>query len=256
MAAVLAGSALVGFGLISWWLIYEAKVSRLDAELESQLISAGRPRPLAGNRTEPPDRWQSYEAFLARALGTNAKTSIALLVIGADGNVAYRSQCWGSDLNTSNLWASRPQSMPPAPPPDRDQPNGSRPPDRPIPKPHFVTQHTPQKTWRIGAATAPFVQVAIAISLNAIDQEMAVIRNIFLISIPGVLLLVAGGAWAISGSSLRSIRQLTTIIGTVTASGLEQRVPIGTTDIEFVELIQVFNQMSERLQRSFKVVSL
>ncbi|WP_348231418.1 hypothetical protein [Funiculus sociatus] len=31
LSAVLAGSAIVGFGLISWWLIYEAKVSRLDA---------------------------------------------------------------------------------------------------------------------------------------------------------------------------------------------------------------------------------
>jgi heavy metal sensor kinase len=97
--------------------------------------------------------------------------------------------------------------------------------------------------------------VAIAVSLNFIDQEMAVIRNIFLISIPGVLLLVAGGAWGIAESSLHSIRRLTAVIGTVTATGLEQRVPIGTTDIEFVDLIQVFNQMLERLERSFKQAS-
>jgi signal transduction histidine kinase len=93
------------------------------------------------------------------------------------------------------------------------------------------------------------------VSLNAIAQEMVVIRNIFLISIPGVLLLVAGGAWGIAGSSLHSIRRLTTSIGNVTASGLEQRVPIGATDVEFVELIQVFNQMLERLVRSFKQAS-
>ena len=74
---------------------------------------------------------------------------------------------------------------------------------------------------------------------------MAVIRNIFLISIPGLLLLVAGGAWGIAASSLHSIRRLTTVIGNVTASGLEQRVPIGTTDVEFVELIKVFNQAHE-----------
>jgi len=81
--------------------------------------------------------------------------------------------------------------------------------------------------------------------INAIAQEMAVIRNIFLISIPGLLLLVAGGAWGIAASSLHSIRRLTTVIGNVTASGLEQRVPIGTTDVEFVELIKVFNQAHE-----------
>jgi len=251
MAAILAGSALVGFGLISWWLIYEAKVSRLDAELESQLILAGRPRPLGTSQTESPDRWQSYEAFLSRVFETNEKKPIALLIIEADGNVIYRSQQWSTDLNTTNLWISRPQPMPTAPPPDRAQLD-ARPPDRPIPKPHFVTQHISSGAWRIGAVTAPFTQVAIAVSLNAVAQEMVVIRNIFLISIPGVLLVVAGGAWAIAGSSLHSVRQLTTIIGTVTASGLEQRVPIGTTDVEFVELIQVFNQMLERLQRSFK----
>ncbi len=259
LSAVLAGGALVGFGLISWWLIYEAKVNRLDAELESQLMRAGRPRS--------PARWHSYEAFLPRAFGTNAKTPLAVLVIGADGTVLYRSEQWTADLDITNLWTSRPQLLPfPSPPsaqptapfskanppfPERPQP----PPDRPPPTPRFITQRTATGTWRIGAATKPFTQVAIAVSLNAIAQEMVVIRNIFLISIPGVLLLVAGGAWGIAGSSLHSIRRLTTSIGNVTASGLEQRVPIGATDVEFVELIQVFNQMLERLERSFKQAS-
>ncbi len=80
LSAILAGTALAGFGLISWWLIYEAKVSRLDAELESQLMRAGRPRSR--------DRWQSYETSLGQSFGTNAKTPIALLVIGADGIAA------------------------------------------------------------------------------------------------------------------------------------------------------------------------
>ncbi len=44
---------------------------------------------------------------------------------------------------------------------------------------------------------------------------MVVIRNIFLISILGVLLLVAGGVWGIAGSSLHSIRRLTTSIGII-----------------------------------------
>jgi two-component system, OmpR family, heavy metal sensor histidine kinase CusS len=263
LSAVLAGGALVGFGLISWWLIYEAKVSRLDAELESQLMRAGRPRPY--------DRWQSYETSLPQSFGTNAKTPIAILVIGADGNVLYRSNQWATALDLTNLWTSRPR-LPPVPsppdfqptapfsetnppPPDRFQPRPDRLPDPPPPTPRFATQRTATGTWRIGAATLPHTQVAIAVSLNAVAQEMAVIRNIFLISIPGVLLLVAGGAWGIAGSSLHSIRRLTTVIGNVTASGLEQRVPIGETDVEFVELIQVFNQMLERLERSFKQAS-
>lgn len=255
LSAVLAGSALVGFGLISWWLIYEAKVSRLDAELESQLMRASRPRS--------PDRWQSYEAFLPSAFGTSAKTPIAVLVIDADGKVLYRSAQWTADLDIRNLWTSRPYLPLPSPPfseanpplPERPPPPLNRLPDVPPPTPRFFTQGTTTGTWRVGAVTTPFTQVAIAVSLNAVAQEMVIIRNIFLISIPGVLLLVAGGAWAIAASSLHSIRRLTKVIGNVTASGLEQRLPIGTTDVEFVELIQVFNQMLERLERSFKQAS-
>lgn len=263
LSAVLAGGALVGFGLTSWWLIYEAKVSRLDAELESQLMRAGRPRS--------PERWQSYETSLGQSFATNAKTPLAILVIGTDGNIVYRSQQWAADLDVTNLWTSRPplppfpsppSAQPTAPfsetnllPPERFQPHPDRLPEVPAPTPRFATQRTAIGTWRVGAITLPHAQIAIAVSLNAVAFEMVVIRNIFLISIPGVLLLVAGGAWGIAGSSLYSIRRLTKVIGNVTASGLEQRVPIGATDVEFVELIQVFNQMLERLESSFKQAS-
>ncbi len=150
LSAVLAGGALVGFGLTSWWLIYEAKVSRLDAELESQLMRAGRPRSY--------DRWQSYEASLGQSFGTNPKTAIAILVIGADDNILYRSQQWATDLDVTNLWTSRPQlppfPSPPSnqptapfseanpPPPDRFQPPPERPPDRSPPTTRFATQRT------------------------------------------------------------------------------------------------------------------
>lgn len=101
----------------------------------------------------------------------------------------------------------------------------------------------------------PNGQVGIAVNLQAVDQEMATIRNIFLVSIPGSLLLVAVGAWLVSGGALRPIRQLTGIIQQVTVKGLDQRIPVGTTDVEFVELIQVFNLMLERLERSFTQAS-
>lgn len=244
LSAVLAGSALVGFGLISWWLIYQAKLSRLDAEMEIQLMRAGRPRHL--------ERLQTDETLLNKTFGTNA----LLLMIGADGKVLYRSQEWAKELDTTNLWTRQP--LPPFPQPGQpplDRPPQGQPPPNPPPKPRFITQDTASDTWRVAAVTTPFTQVAIAVSLKAIAQEMAIIRNIFLISIPGVLLLVAGGAWAIAGSSLHSIRRLTKVIGNVTASGLEQRVPIGATDLEFVELIQVFNQMLSRLEDSFKQAS-
>ena len=120
-----------------------------------------------------------------------------------------------------------------------------------------ITHHPATERWLTYPAPL-FSQgnaVAIAVSLRAIDQEMAAIQNIFLIAIPGTLLLVAGGAWLLAGSALHPIRELTTAMQRVTVTGLNQRLEMANTDLEFVELIQVFNQMLERLERSFKQAS-
>ncbi len=264
LAAILAGTSLVGFGGLSSWLIHGAKLSRLDAELESHLIRAGRPRA-----SEP---WQVYESTLPQSWG-GTQTPIVLRVVDDVGQDIYRSPQWPAGLQPPGLGRSpRPTGTEPRPPlrlpPARpERPRAERGAggaeargsqnflDRPPPRPIWVTQRTGSETWRMGTVTTPFRQIAIAVSLSAIDQEMAVIHNIFLVVIPGVLLLVAGGAWLVAGSSLRPIRRLTRVIDSVTASGLEQRVPTEATDIEFVELIQVFNRMLERLEQSFKQAS-
>lgn len=255
-SAVLAGSALVGFGVTSWWLIYQARVSRLDEAMKSQLLRAGRPP-----RRES---WQSYEALLPRIFGTDAETPIALLVIDSNSNTLYQSDNWPTELKVNNLWRSRSQPLPSGE--RRSLSSDQEPPARPrlghplplsrLPsEPQFTTQHTLTETWRIGAGSSPYTRTVIAVSLKTIDHEMLAIRNIFCISIFIVLFLITGGAWWLSGSALHPIRRLTRAIRQVTVLGLEQRVPIGATDVEFVELIQVFNQMLESLERSFKQAS-
>ncbi|MDF5720009.1 MAG: ATP-binding protein [Rhizonema sp. PD37] len=292
LSSALAGSALVGFGAISWFQIYNAHIGRLDAELANQLMrantklprrgerqrsyllppsspngdSAARTRtPLApdGNSLPPPEPrgWSSYKESLFHALGINTKIPIALLVLDENGNTLYQSNSLPADLEVNNRLVQRLRLTPPPPlPPEKapPQPENTNPPQRPPfirPLPEFITEKTAKQTWRIGATKFPHVQVAIAVSLQAIAPEMDSIRNIFVVTIPGTLLLVALGAWLLSGRALRPINQLTGVIQQVTVKGLDQRIPIATTDIEFVELIQVFNQMLERLERSFTQAS-
>ncbi|MEG4861486.1 ATP-binding protein [Microcoleus sp. K1-B6] len=278
-SAVLASIALIGFSIVSWWLIYDAKVKRLDAEIKNQLIQSTRPQST---------QWGAYSDSLPSVLGMNdGETTAALLVTDRDGNLLYRSSQWQDGIDANSLWRSLPQPPPdpgripfqlePPPPPhppypppphrpDSFSPRERRPPrDRPpqFDRPDFprvfkaklATQRTSRTVWRVGAIHSPQTQIAIAVNLQAIDREMASIRNIFLFSIPVVLLLVAGGAWVISRSILSPIGRLTIAIRNVTVQGLDRRVPDGATDIEFVELIFVFNQMLERLERSFKQAS-
>ncbi len=247
-SAVLAGSALVGFGMTSWWLIYQAKVSRLDEAIKSQLLRAGRPHMRS---------WQFDKVLSPQIFGTDAETPIALLVKDSDGNTLYQSDNWSTELEVNNLVRALRGKPPLAA--SRQLPSKPEPSERPrlryAPPPRFATQHTSTGTWRVGAATFPYTQAAIAVNLKTVDREMLAIRNIFLISIFIVLFLITGGAWWLSGKALQPIRRLTRAIEQVTVLGLDQRVPIGATDVEFVELIQVFNQMLESLERSFKQAS-
>lgn len=258
LSVALAGSALIGFGAVSWRLIYDAKVSRLDANLENQLRRSLRPRPHA--------HWQPFDAFLPRALSVSANTPIALLVIDANGTLLYRSPTWEAELKANFLQSPLPQpsdllpssrSSLPAPDAPLQEPpiRLDRIPPGPPPMPQLSTQRTTSGVWRVGVISSDQFHVAIAVSLQTIDQEVAVILNVFLVAIPAVLLLIAIGAWSLSGSALRPIRHLTTAIQQVTVKGLDQRVPIDATDVELMELIQVFNQMLERLERSFKQAS-
>ncbi len=235
-SAVLAGSALIGFGMTSWWLIYQAKVSRLDDAIKSQLMRVNRSKQFLPS---------------PRLFGIDEDTPIAILVNDNENNTLYKSDNWPLEIKVDSL--QLPAGTRPLLEAGRPRNDVFSPPRR-LP-PRFVTYRTSTQTWRVGAARFPANQIAIAVNLQTIDSEMAAIRNIFLISILIVLFLITGGAWWLSGNALRPIGQLTEAIKHVTVKGLDRRVPIDTTDVEFVELIAVFNQMLESLERSFKQAS-
>ncbi|MDF0552761.1 ATP-binding protein [Kamptonema sp. UHCC 0994] len=316
LSAILAGSALVGFGFVSWFLIYQTKLARLDDQIKSHLLrESSAPRPL--------DHWESYELALPSFFGVDSQAKIALLVLDVDGNILFQSTNWPSDLDRSGLFPpqdtfrppprfrpprQRPpypypppregeEFPPPGPPPEppeeglfpppeprREPPEeGLFPPPEPrreppeeglFPppeprrepppfRPHkpinqlspLVKRHTVTGIWRVGGATSPFIQIAIAVSFTEFEHEMSAISNIFLISVPSVLIVVAIAAWFLSERALKPIREVTATLQRVTAKGLDQRIPISAVDVEFLEQIKVFNQMMERLERSFQQAS-
>jgi len=265
LSATLTGASLIAFSLVFWWLIYNAYLGRLDAQLKNQLLQT--------DHLQEQPSLQVYETQLTRDF---KDTPIKIWVLDRHGYTRYQS-INGSDLNLQ-VSDFIPLSLPLFH--DLDDHHKSDfhrdlddhhesdflhdldippPPRRRLPRlpPEFkiITRRSPTGLWRVGLVTFPHQKVAIAVNLSIIDQEMTSVRNGFLVSIPILLLLIAGGSWALSGSALRPIQELTKSIQKVTVQGLDQRVPISTTDMEFVELIQVFNQMLERLERSFKQAS-
>lgn len=265
LSATMTGASLIAFSLIFWWLIYNAYSGRLDAELKNKLLQT--------DHLQEQPSLQVYETQLTRDF---KDTPIKIWVLDRDGYTRYQS-INGSDLKLQ-VSDFLPFSLPPGHdfgvPHKPDFPRNLEIPHKPdfprdleIPRPprnrfpppqpelKIITRRSPNGLWRVGLVTFPHQKVAIAVNLSIIDQEMTSIRNGFLVSIPILLLLISGGSWALSGSALHSIQKLTNMIQQVTAKGLDQRIPLHTTDLEFVELIQVFNQMLERLERSFKQAS-
>lgn len=257
VSVALAGGALVGFGLVAWRLIYVAKVSSLDAKLDSQLQQMMPTRP--DETVRSPDWWQSFVQDLPGELETQVATPITLLAVDDMGHTLHYSvegaQLGTVALDIGSLLQTSSQDLA-----EREMKAAAEaainPPERPAERDRnstlVFTPNTDAGNWRVGVVTSAGGQGAIAVSLETIDQDMAVIRNIFLFAIPSTLLMIAAGAWVLSGSALKPVRKLTTVIQQVTATGLDQQVPVGSADVEFVELIEVFNQMLLRLERSFK----
>lgn len=247
LSVALAGGALVGFGLVAWRLIYIAKLNSLDAKLSGQLQRI--------TLAQSPEGWQDFARELPRELETQLDTPIVVLLANTEGQTQHylveEAQLGTVTLDIRRLLRTKAEEIAEKQAKAIAE-NASRSTLRKNARQVFSPNNQAAGNWRIGVVSDATGQGAIAVSLQTIDQDMAVIRNIFLVAIPSTLLMIAAGAWVLSGSALKPVRKLTSVIQQVTATGLDQQVPVGSTDVEFVELIEVFNEMLTRLERSFK----
>ncbi|MEL6931048.1 MAG: hypothetical protein AAFO95_20870 [Cyanobacteria bacterium J06600_6] len=93
LSSALAGIALIGFGAISWWQIYRAKINRLDAQIVNILMRGKGPPETEASKLYQEQRWQLYANSLTDILGGSTnKISSGLLVLDTTGNLLYQSQ--------------------------------------------------------------------------------------------------------------------------------------------------------------------
>ncbi|MEO1006356.1 MAG: ATP-binding protein, partial [Cyanobacteria bacterium J06638_38] len=251
LSSALAGVALIGFGAVSWWQIYRANLNRLDAQIINILMRGKGPKETKSEELYQKQRWELYSNSLADILEINTKITTGLLVLDSSGNHLYQSESIAKDRDLDRLL--REQLALTKPPPDLPlEESFSQNPAPPPPPPIVITtESTITGTWRIGTVKFRRFQLAVAIDRQVIQQEMAAISNIFIISIFILSISIAMVAWLLSGSAMRPIDRLTSVIQQVSVTKLDRRISLHETNEEFVELIRVFNQMMERLERSF-----
>ena len=263
LSAVLSGLVLAAFGLTTWGLIRDHRIDHL-----AQDIRENAEREVRRLRTF--DDWRRIESKLVSSIGVRNENDLLLLVEDAEGNIIYCSYHWSSKLvpkefpwparetgtrgkggialNFLNAHAASAQPeenvAPPPLGPERSTPE-------PPPQSGNFSRDIDGHVWRFGLATSSQARVAVGVDTEFINTEMKGIRNAFILAMPLALMMIGLGAWFFSSRAMRPLQKLTAATHRVSVDKLDQRIPQQGEDREFAELIEVFNNMLERLERSF-----
>ncbi len=286
LSVVVSGLALMAFGAGSWWLIQGIQIERLDAEVRAHAErEVGRLRSAFAWQRFEADVLTNFGLRQSRDLLLLAQDAAGQELYRSPhwpSNFDTARVPWPSQqdapqpgpwiqllrppppdgprgLPREGQWAP-PKDAPSGRPPDTarprmDMPPGmaaDMPPTGPRPASKVIFREIAGQPWRIGLASTERAHVLIAVNAAVIDGEMTSVRNAFLVAIPLALLMIGAGAWVLSSRALRPLKKLSEATRQVTAKGLDQRLSSMGEDLEFAELIGVFNSMLERLERSFQ----
>ena len=119
-------------------------------------------------------------------------------------------------------------------------------------EPHFHYETARGERWRVGVFATNRHEVMVAASLTAFDANVQKLRSAFAIAVPAAVILIAFGAWLVSGQAIRPIRDIADTAEKVTAFGLSQRIAEPGTGDELHRLTVVLNRMLDRLEDGFK----
>jgi two-component system, OmpR family, sensor kinase len=104
--------------------------------------------------------------------------------------------------------------------------------------------------WYIGA-------VIVGERLTTMNETLASLRQVLLITSALGLALALAGGWVLAGRALRPVDRVTAAAASIaagdgTATSLASRLPVPPTDDELSRLSSTFNAMLDRLQSSFR----
>lgn len=228
LASSLSTLLLVGFGVFAMAVITRISLDRMD----SDILESARQylRAEAG-----PRYWEDVEDTLGAIYGPDRVT---LAVIARGNDQIFVSDNWPQGLDLDRF--PNPAALPRPP----------RPPGPPTAREYFSFNNA-GPLWRFCVVTTPGVTVVIGVDEARFREDIRQVRLAFLLVLPMGLLLTVVGGWFLTQRALRPLSALADVTERVTAQGLHERIRLEAQDQEFQRLIEVFNGMLERLDRSF-----
>ncbi len=275
LSACISGVLFVGVGIAAWLVMHRQLVRIVDATIElpvSRIIS----------HVDRHARWDDFDRRMDILLSDDTdRQEFAVIIHDNWGDGVFyeagKHEWLAESLDVESYLPDRetledfdrsvPDRKPPPPrdgpphrarPEDRERPDGRRRPPRRGTMPslgpaYFTTEPGPDETsWRISVQSNPDVTVFFAMNLSEFDAEEQRTKRLFLASLPFGLLAIGLGSWIISRQAIRPVNRVAEAADRITASGLDKRIPKrGTESAEFSRLIDVFNGMTERLEKNF-----
>lgn len=120
---------------------------------------------------------------------------------------------------------------------------------------HFTGAHRGVQTigsWRVVSTIQNGYTVRMARGLAEVDAVVADVRRAYLLALPGLLLLVGGGAWVVVQKALRPVQEISETAARITTDHLSERLPLPLRSDELGRLTDVLNQMLDRLDQGFR----
>lgn len=123
--------------------------------------------------------------------------------------------------------------------------------------PEFATVGALGKEWRVGISRERGYYVLAAVDLTASIVELKQLERGLLVGIPLALALIGFGGWLVAERAMRPIRAIAETASAVTAEALAARIETGGghADPEIDHLVEVLNDMMDRLEKSFSLAN-
>lgn len=263
LSAFISGLVLLAFGAAAWLLVSRQKLESVDTEIRA--LGARHPGWFSAR-----GNYQRLDEALAFIFGETHERDIILLVKDAAGAVQHVSGGWPAEIDPGHLdctlvddanAAATAASLHES---SVGMGRGRGGPGRGLGPgggggmvaftkiPRFQTVTTASGEWRLGMLGTAGTTLVIGLNYAPMRAELNRLRDAFLGSLVIALGLVGGGGWWVAGRALRPMRTIADTAERVTASGLDQRIPVANEDPEIARVIQVLNRMMDRLEASFR----
>jgi len=101
------------------------------------------------------------------------------------------------------------------------------------------------------ATSGPAYVIAVGQSLETVTEELELLRHVFAVAVPAVLVLAGLGGWFLARKSLRPVVTMSDRARQLGAENLDERLPVSNPRDELGRLAGAFNELLARLEASF-----